>query len=357
MMKKIIMMGPMYPAIGGMATVLENLSKSILVDEFNILFWNTAKETSENRSFITAVKKRLSILIGFYKKIKEYKPDYIHIHTCSGFITFFLDSCFALISRLLGIPYIMHIHGATFDSFLKSQSKLKLKFIMNVLNNSKKVVALTDEWKNIFENEFGLKNVTVILNGVPPVEFIRQPSDKCTGILYMGQVCSRKGTKDLIRAFCEAKLNDIKLHLAGDFGGDVTKEELENYITTFGASGENIIVEGPVQGTKKIKLMEECSVFCLPSYAEGLPMVVLEAMSYRQAVITTDVGGLPGLISNQINGILIQPGDIRSLSNSLEFLVYNNDLRNALSINGYETFLSKYSINAVSKFYTELYER
>lgn len=356
MMKKIIMMGPMYPAIGGMATVLENLSKSILIDNFDIIFWNTAKETSDQRSFITAVKKRLSILFSFYRKVKEFKPDYIHIHTCSGFITFFLDSCFALISRIFKIPYIIHIHGAAFDRFLKSQSRLKLNFIMNVLHNAKNVVALTDEWKNIFENEFGLKNVTVILNSVPRVDFNRQLSDKCTGILYMGQICSRKGTKDLVKAFSEAKLSDVKLHLAGDFGGDVTKEDLENYITTFGSSENNIIVEGPVQGTKKNKLMEECSVFCLPSYAEGLPMAVLEAMSYRQAIITTDVGGLPGLISNKVNGILIQPGDIQSLKYYLELLVHNVELRKILAVNGYETFLSKYSVNAAYKFYSKLYE-
>jgi len=354
-MKKIIMMGPMPPAIGGMATVLDNLSKSELVNLCNVVFWNTAKETSNNRSLFSAIKVRLAIWYKFYNTLKKEQPDFVHIHTCSGFTTFFLDACFALIARWCDVPYFIHIHGATFDKFLESLPNIKLNFILGILKKSQNVIALTAEWQILFENDWDMKNVQVIVNGVPTVDFDRSLIKDNCHILYMGQICSRKGTKDLIKAFSLAKQDKVILHLAGDFGGDITQDEIEAYIQEFPSVINNIIVEGPVVGQRKQILMETCDIFCLPSYAEGLPMVVLEAMSYKQAVLTTDVGGLPGLITNEANGILTKPGDIDAISKGIVLLTQDDELKNKLAQEGHQTFVQKYSTSAIVKYYVQLY--
>ena len=349
------MMGPMAPAIGGMATVLDNLSKSTLVSLFNVTFWNTAKETSADRSIFSAVIMRLTIWWKFYNTIKKEQPDFVHIHTCSGFTTFFLDACFALIAKWCCIPYIIHIHGATFDEFLNNLPNIKLKFILNILRKSNSVIALTTEWQEIFENDWGMKNVQTIVNGVPKVTFNRKEVKEGSEILYMGQICSRKGTKDLIKAFSLTNQEKVTLHLAGDFGGDITRGEIEAYIKNFPIVANNIIVEGPVVGQRKKTLMESCDIFCLPSYAEGLPMVVLEAMSYKQAVLTTKVGGLPGLINNEFNGLLTEPGDIEAISRGLSSLIHDKESRQKLAQEGYKTFIEKYSTDAIVKYYIQLY--
>ena len=353
-MKKIFMLGPMPPAIGGMATVLDNLSKSSLVNETTMHFWDTAKQTSENRSLFSAISYRISAWKKFYKALNSEQPDFVHIHTCSGFTTFFLDACFALMAKFKGIPYIIHIHGATFDKFLSTLPKTKLKFVMYVLQNAKCIVALSKEWQDIFQDQWQLNNVSVIANGVPNPAFERALNFNTKHILFMGQVCTRKGTKDLVKAFAKAD-TDAVLHLAGDFGGDVSRADLEQFISEHPNVMQNIVVEGPVMGEKKRALMELCDIFCLPSYAEGLPMVVLEAMSYKQAVLTTKVGGLPGLITHNENGMLCAAGDIEAISDGLKGLVAQVDNTHKIAINGYNTFASQYSTDAIVKYYTALY--
>ena len=353
--KKIIMMGPMSPAIGGMATVLNNLSESAVVNFFHITFWNTAKDTPINRSIFFAVKRRLVILRKFYITLKQEKPDFVHIHTCSGLITFSLDASFALIARWFGIPYFIHIHGGKFEDFLNGQSNIKLKFVLGTLKKAKNVIALTPEWQALFEKSWNMKNVKVLLNGVPNPHFDRVNVSDEAHILYMGQIWSRKGVKDLIKAFALVEPNEAILHLAGDFGGDITADEITAYIGQFPLVENNIIVEGPVVGERKKTLMEICDIFCLPSYAEGLPMVVLEAMSYKQAVLTSNVGGLPGLINHKKNGLLTEPGDIAAISRGLSELINNKESSQQIAQQGYKTFNEKYSIDSIVQDYAQLY--
>jgi len=345
----------MPPAIGGMATVLDNLSKSTLINLCNVTFWNTAKESPVDRSLFSAIKLRFSIWYKFYKTVKQEQPDFVHIHTCSGFITFFLDASFALISRWCGIPYFVHIHGGKFEEFLNGLSKIKLKFVLSVLKKANNVIALTPEWQVVFEKNWQMKNVKVLFNGVPNSHFERIECSDEPHILYMGQIWSRKGVKDLIKAFALAEPSEAFLHLAGDFGGDITQDEIEAYIKQFPSVVKKIIIEGPVVGERKQTLMEICDVFCLPSYAEGLPMVVLEAMSYKQAVLTTNVGGLPGLIHHGLNGLLTEPGDIEAISQGITTLIKDKESRSQIAQQGYKTFIEKYSIDSIVQYYVQLY--
>jgi glycosyltransferase involved in cell wall biosynthesis len=353
--KKIMMMGPMPPAIGGMATVLDNLSKSAFVNLCDVIFWNTAKESSVGRSLFSAIKSRFAIWTKFYKTLKKEQPDFVHIHTCSGFITFFLDASFALISRWCGIPYFVHIHGGKYEEFLNGLSKIKLKFVLSVLKKANNVIALTPEWQVIFEKNWQMTNVKVLFNGVPNSHYERMECSGAPHILYMGQIHSDKGVKDLIKAFALADSNEAVLHLAGDFGGDITQGEIEAYIEQFPSVTKKIIVEGPVVGERKITLMQNCDIFCLPSYAEGLPMVVLEAMSYKQTVLTTNVGGLPGLIHHERNGLLTEPGDIEAISQGITMLIKDKESRLQIAQQGYKTFIEKYSIDTIVQDYVQLY--
>ena len=84
-------------------------------------------------------------------------------------------------------------------------------------------------------------------------------------------------------------------------------------------------------------------------------MVVLEAMSYKQAVLTTNVGGLPGLIQHDLNGLLTEPGDIEAISRGLSTLINDKECKALVAQQGYITFIEKYSIDAIVQDYVQLY--
>ncbi len=133
--------------------------------------------------------------------------------------------------------------------------------------------------------------------------------------LYLGWVESFKGVLDLIEAIrlTKGQLGDAKFTICG--GGSLLPT-VRQLIREYSLSN---MVEAPgwVHGHEKLHFLQDSDVFVLPSYSEGLPNSMLEAMASGLAVISTPVGGIPGLIENGVNGLLVQPGDVLALSKSL----------------------------------------
>ena len=104
------------------------------------------------------------------------------------------------------------------------------------------------------------------------------------------------------------------------------KTELQSIINECGLS-KIVRFEGWVSGDKKVELLNNTDVFILPSYTEGLPISILEAMSYRLPVISTPVGGIPEVVRDGENGFLIKPGDKDALHNAIVRLANDEELR------------------------------
>lgn len=128
----------------------------------------------------------------------------------------------------------------------------------------------------------------------------------------------------------------------------VNEKKLKKYIK----------VLGWIDKDKKEKYLRECSIFILPSYNEGMPMSIIEAMAYKNAVISTNVGGIPQVIDNNKNGILIEPGDKKQLYNSIEKLIKDKKFKEKIGNAGYEKANSKFNIenniNEIYSIYREL---
>ena len=122
-------------------------------------------------------------------------------------------------------------------------------------------------------------------------------------------------------------------------------------------------------GTQKepLPFYQQADIIAMPSYAEGLPLVLLEAMACKAAIVATEIGGITDVIvkksSGKIheisfciceNGILVLPGDIEGLTNALEELIQNHKLREELTQRAYETVLKSYSLDKVILHYLDL---
>ncbi len=164
-----------------------------------------------------------------------------------------------------------------------------------------------------------------------------------------------KGVFDLLnlvhknKEYLQNKINII-------IGGDGEIEKLRNKIHEFEISHiVNFI--GWVSGEEKVKLLTESDVFLLPSYYEGLPISILEAMSYNMPIIATDVGGIPTIVKGNINGILIKPGDQISLFKAMKYFIDNTKEIYNYGQNSYtmvKDFLPNKVINDLHKIYQKL---
>jgi glycosyltransferase involved in cell wall biosynthesis len=113
---------------------------------------------------------------------------------------------------------------------------------------------------------------------------------------------------------------------------------------------------GWVSGTKKAELLNKCDIYVLPSYNEGLPISILEAMSYGKPVISTNVGGIPEIVKPGFNGWLFQPGDRDALNGIILEVLAEKEKLKQYGINSM-TVSAGYTPQSVVKSLEQLYAK
>ena len=108
--------------------------------------------------------------------------------------------------------------------------------------------------------------------------------------------------------------------------------------------GNAVTFAGWVRGEEKLALLQEAALLALPSYAEGVPIAVLEAMAAGLPVVTTPVGGIPDLIADGRNGLLVQPGDVPALASAINRLLDDPALRGAMGDLNRQQVVAEYDV-------------
>lgn len=352
MKMRVVMAGPLPPAVGGMATVIEDISKSSLSREVDLVLFNTAKMTPDNRTFWQGVVTRLSLWRKWWSVLKG--ADIVHIHTCSGF-TYYLDGAYLCFAKLKRMPVVLHIHGAQFDKFLDSLSIVELAFARWLARRANRVVALSAEWKEQLEKRLPGSTFTIIENGVPVPDKIqrRVGEEKMITILFLGNLSQRKGVWELVEAMRIVD-DSMKLVLAGGEEDAGIGEKVNREITEAGLS-KKIEWLGPVFGEDKRMLLQNSDLYVLPSRAEGLPISLLEAMCAGLPVVATTVGAIPSVIEDGKQGFLISPGDSKALADALTRLAYDKKLRSRLGKAARSRCAECYGVERAVKNYLRLY--
>lgn len=245
----------------------------------------------------------------------------LHLHmSMRG--SFWRKALFLWMGRAAGVPVVIHLHGSEFAVFYESSSPRVQRAIRGVFDRASAVVVLSDSWRQ-FVSGLTRTPVTVIGNFVPDAfdagraSAERQPRTA----LFMGQFGARKGIYDLLAAFVEVQARVPEARLVCGGNGEV--EQVRARVAELGL-GSVVDVPGWVSGEAKQALMHRCGLFVLPSYNEGLPMAIIEAMSYAMPVLSTTVGGIPELVGAD-NGALVTPGDRAQLAATLVSLLTQSD--------------------------------
>lgn len=289
---------------GGVASVLREYSKIFP----NATFISTTASNGKLLNFLTlliAVIKLPCILIVNRKAI-------VHIHGAS-YNSFKRKKLLYQIIRLFGNKVVYHIHGAEFHDFFFKSTKKRQRKISNLINNVDCVICLSLQWKQFFLTNFEPIKIEILPNIVEEPTHLGLPISKTTfDFLFLGHISERKGIWLLLSV-----VEQLKFELKGKFvfyiGGNGEVEKLKMKIKEKKLEG---IIEfiGWVSDEKKIQYLNKADAFILPSYNEGLPISILEAMTYGLPIVSTKVGGIPEVLKDGINGFLIEPGNECQLS-------------------------------------------
>lgn len=274
--------------------------------------------------------------------------DIIHIHTSEP-PSLIRKSAYFFIARCYHKKIIIHFHAYSPKTTILGKYQWLYKY---VFTHADKVIVLSDYWKKAIQEAFGNQsNIITIYN---PCDITVMPSiyEKKNHILYAGTINQRKGYKDLILAFATIakQYPNWKIVFAGN--GEIA--QAKEVAKTYGITNQ-IDFLGWIENETKDKAFKEAKIFCLPSYAEGFPMAVLDAWAYGLPVIATPVGGLPDITVDNSNALLFTPGNIKELSQKIEQLISNSTLRNRLAEAGLSLATSVFSINTINHQIEELY--
>lgn len=270
--------------------------------------------------FTTALGKLLWGLVS-------QKTDIVYLHF-SERGSLLRKSILAVIAFLFRKPVVMHAHGAEFHLNYSQLPQWVQQLVSQIFRRCYGLIVLSNSWKDFYVQNLGLNPQQVFVLPNPtelPLEIPQRQNVNKVTLLFCGRVGQRKGTFDLIKAFANLpaeEKNCAKLMIAGD--GDI--EQGRNLVESLNIA-EHITFLGWVNSEQRDKLLARADVFILPSYNEGLPMAILEAMSWGLPVITTPVGGIPELVIPNENGLLVTPGDIQQLSAAMQSLIINEQLR------------------------------
>ena len=352
MQKEMILM-VCTAARGGMKSVVEGYRQDGLFDKWNIRLISPHAEGS--------VFLRLSMALKAYIKFVYYlifcKVSLVHCHSAMKG-SFWRKSLFALTARALGVPVLFHLHGSEMKTFYSMQPVILQRLIKWILSRQTKVIVLSKSWLDFVKSVSPKANVEILSNYVDLPDETGLNSDyrahKCIKILFLGFLGSRKGLYDLLPAFKQLieQECDVELILGGN--GEVDKLKalakqlnIENHVN----------FAGWVSGDTKLNLLHQADLFVLPSYNEGLPMSLLEAMSYKLPVITTNVGGIPELVRDGVDGLLFEPGDVAALARHMTYLVEYPEIRtqmaNACRMNVENNFSKKVIFPKLNQLYQE----
>lgn len=338
---KVLIIGPGRKTKGGITSVIKEYEKSEIWENWNCRWI----ETYIDRNFLWKGYYFMFGLVKFLLNLSGAKIIHIHL---SEPTSAFRKSIFLKIAILFRKPAIIHIHASAETTILSTRKGLYFK----LFKKASAIVVLSKYWKPHIENIINQSfKIHVIYNPCPTISNAVNIK-KQNIILFAGNINKRKGYQDLIRAFKIISERHEKWKLV--FAGNGEIEDGKSLAKELRIARQ-VVFKGWVTGKEKEELFRKASLFCLPSYVEGLPMAVLDAWAYGLPVITTPVGGLPDVLLHGGNAMVFEPGDIIMLAKHIDALILNIDLRRKLSEASLRLSNEQFNVRSITHQLSELY--
>ncbi len=294
-------------------------------------FHHIASQADESSQF----GKIMLAVVAFIRYawfILTRQPELVFIHV-GGNASLYRKIPFIVFGRLSGRRVLAHFHAGDFAPYFNRQSAAGRWLILWGLNQSHRVLTCSRELKRLLEHHLPEAKVEVLPNGVETKLFATERARRTEAqqnepvrLLFAGAMGRLKGERDLVRAIERAsrKLPNLRVMMLGH-GSETVKE-----LCAETGVLRRLDYFGPAPMNQRVEFFRQADLFVLPTYAEGMPVAVIEAMAAGLPVITTPVGGIPDLITDGVEGWLVAPGEVAALAEKIELLAGDESMRLAM---------------------------
>lgn len=354
-MKRVCMVVPNRMVKGGIAAVVNGYRGSQLEKDYEITYVESYKDGSK-------FDKLLKGICGYFHfayVLMFHKPDLVHIHSSFG-PSFYRKMPFIYMASWRKIPIVNHIHGADFDEFYVNAPEEKKDKIKKVYSKCNVLIALSEEWKERLSQIVPEDRIEIIENySVLHEDALegRMQRDCNNTVLFLGELGKRKGCYDIPEVIAQVRksIPDVKFILAGA-GSEADENAIKKLIDEKGVS-DNVEFPGWVRGDTKDKLLRKADVFFLPSYNEGMPMSVLDAMGYGLPVVSTNVGGISKIVHDGENGYCCDPGNVNRFAKGITKILLDGKERKSFGEASWKIVKEGYSLEAHLNRIEQAYEQ
>lgn len=314
----VLVLGPHLGAISGVSAHLKSLLRSTLAREYVLDHFQTGREgRSESRG-----RRRLRLAtspLALFTKIRARRPEIVHLNTSLNVGAFWRDMAYAIVARLHGARIVCQVHGGKLPQEFLGSSRVAHALLRALLRMADAVVVLAEVELRAYRRFLPGKRIVLLPNGVDPALFAQPgrslPAGQPLRLVFLGRLARVKGVEELLQGLRMAldRGANVQLCIAGSgpqeagLRAQVAGLGLQETVTFAGATFEG----------GKSALLRGTDVFVLPSYSEGLPIALLEAMAAGNAVIATPVGAIPDVVLPEQHGLLVPPGDATAIATAI----------------------------------------
>lgn len=323
---------------GGVAAVARQLVASPLARRYRLSVLSTYRAGSILGRLYHATLGIGAIAV----RLAVRPPDLVHLKIASRG-SFARKVIVAGLARMRGVPVLAHVHGGGFDKFVSGSAPPVRALARWLIEGSPHVLSLSESWANRLRQLFPEARIEALPN---PVEVARfedlararfqtfhesAAPGRTPTALFLGDLLERKGVFDLVHAWpsVERAVPGARLVLAGAGDTAAVLAAAQAAAKATGVEGR-VSVPGWVGPDEKHRLLGEAHVFVLPSYFEGVPISLLEAMAAGLPSIVTPVGGVLDAVTDGQEAIVIRPGDRLALATALVHVLTSPALARAL---------------------------
>jgi glycosyltransferase involved in cell wall biosynthesis len=373
---KILIVGPFPPTVGGITSCIEKIVNSQLKNFYEFVTFTTSRPTVGVRRDVSDYSILLKMdpvhLIGaaivtFYHLIKFpvtlslEAPKLVHIHT-TDYLPFWENSIYTIVTKLFSKGTIIHVHATSFEDFYKNGNLIMRSIIRKILKVADEVIVLSPNSCVFFRRIVPSCKLSVISNAaeIPDLSLGEKSSGKANPegvrVLFVGgEEAKRKGFFDVLKAIplvTERYGSNIHFLFVGKYD-----EEKRRIINEAEMHFHCLEYMGFLEKDEMHEVRQTSDIYVLPSYAEGLPIALLEAMAAGLPVVSTRVGSISEVVEEGVNGFLIEPGDHEALAQRIVLLAKNQKLRQLMSKANIEKIRKFYSLENAMKNLNEIYSR
>lgn len=354
---RVLIVGPLPPPRGGVSVWVESLMQSRLASEYDIRVLDISRRRPFEQTNVLDPAGVLAFLRQYLSLcwlVSRLRPDLVHVMVTSSRWGLLRDGTLALLAWAMRRRLILHMHGASFDREYDRASRLRQAFMRFLFQRPNLMLVLGEAWRSFFSTFLPRDRIRTVQTTLT-VDFVRrldgpQPTPSPNGapaLLFLGCLGRRKGAFDLIEAMKQvhARYPTARLRLAGPPEFPHELPALRSAIAEAGLE-KAVQIVGECGPADLMRELRRAQAYVLPSYEEGLPMSLLEAMAAGLPPVTTPVGAVAEVVKDGVNGLLVEPGDVAALAERLSTLLGDPLLRKRLGSAARETALARHGPDA-----------